>query len=155
MNQTALIIQNPKLRTAEQLLIAGRYNQVNYVVSEAIRKKKFSVDEQLVGEFEIVIISVDENVDSHDVVSKARELGLRRPVYAEALLLGEQHPDEQRKGPIVFLHDPQYSWSGHSFNLVLTANKNRRAITFVSASDWWHSGYRFAFVRQTRDTQSS
>lgn len=150
MNQIVFHIKNPKFRTADQLLKAGQYDETNYVVSEGIRKKRFPVDNQSVGDFEIVVIDFDCNVTSHDVLSEARDLRLRRPVYADAFLLGEQYPDEQQKGPIVFLHDPQYFWSGHCFNLVLTAIKNRRAIRLVSSGSWWHSGYRFAFGRRQR-----
>ncbi len=150
MNETAFVIKNPKVRTADQLIRAGRYDEVNYVINEGITKKRFPLDDQIVGEYTIVILDADCDVGSHDVLSEARTKRLLRPTYADVFLLGEQHPDEQLKGPIVFLHDPQYFWSGHSFNMVLNATRKNRIISLVSSGGWWHSGYRFAFIlRQT------
>lgn len=150
MNQNVFHIKNPKVRPADQMLKAGHYNETNHVVSEGIKKKKFPVDNQVVGEYEIVIIDVDWNTSSQDVLSIASNLRFRRPVYADALLLGEQYPNEQQKGPIVFLHDPQYFWGGHFFSLVLKADQNRRIISLVSSSGWWSSSYRFAFGRRQK-----
>lgn len=93
-----------------------------------------------------MLLGVDDNINFQEVPTEAVRRGLSRPTYEDAFLFGEQHPDEQRKGPIVFLHDPEYLWCGYSFNLILGINCGSRTISFISSGSSWHSGYRFAFV---------
>lgn len=145
---TEFTVKLAKRRKIEDVIKASKYDEVNFLITEGVRKRRLSLQDEEVGEWTIVIIRSDENVSSNDVLSEARRLGLVRPSYNDAFLVGEQHPDEQIVGPIVFLHDPHYSWSGHSFNLVLDVSRKGRIISFISSGGWWHSGFRFAFRKK-------
>ncbi|MFA6754143.1 MAG: hypothetical protein WCR84_03240 [Candidatus Paceibacterota bacterium] len=123
---TEFTIKLVKKRKIKDVIKASKYNEVNFLITEGIRKRRLSLQNEEIGEQTIVIVGSDESVSSNDVLSEARRLGLVRPSYGNAFLVGEQRPDEQITGPIVFLHDPQYSWSGHSFNLVLDVNRKGR-----------------------------
>lgn len=146
---TECTIKLAKRRKIEDVIEASKYDEVNFLITEGVGKKRLSLQDQGAGEWEVVIIGTDdESISSGDVLSQARRMGLVRPSYGDAFLVGEQHPDEQIAGPIVFLHDPQYMWSGHSFNLVLDTSRKGRIISLVSSGGWWHSGFRFAFRKK-------
>lgn len=143
-----LTVKLAKKRKIEDVIKASKYDEVNFLITEGIRKRRLSLQDEETGEWTIVIVGTDESVSSNDILSEARWSGLVRPSYGDAFLVGEQHPDEQIAGPIVFLHDPQYLWSGHFFNLVLDVSRKGRIISFVSSGGWWHSGFRFAFRKK-------
>lgn len=145
---TEFTIKLAKKRKIEDVIKASKYDEVNLLITEGIRKRRLSLRDEEVGERTIVIVGTGESVSSNDMLSEARRLRLVRPSYGDAFLVGEQYPDEQIAGPIVFLHNPQFSWSGYSFNLVLDLSRKRRIITFVSSGGWWHSGFRFAFRKK-------
>ncbi len=140
-----LTVELTKKRTIEGIIKASGYNEVNFLIKEGAQKKRLSLQDEVYGERKIVLVGIDDSISSQEVLTEARRLGLSRPTYGDAFLLGEQHPDEQISGRIVFLHDPQYSWSGHSFNLVLDTSRKGRVISLISSGGWWHSGFRFAF----------
>jgi len=137
-----------KRRAIQDVIKASKYDEINFLITEGVQKKRLSLIDEYPGVHQIVIIGTDESISSGDVLSAAQKMGLIRPSYGDAFLVGEQHPDEQIAGPIVFFHDPQYMWSGYSFNLVLDVNKKGRLISLVSSGGWWHSGFRFAFRRK-------
>jgi hypothetical protein len=145
---TEFTVKLTKKRKIEDVIRASKYDEVNFLIMDGVRKKRLFLRDEEVGERTIVLIGSEESVGSNDVLFEARRLGLVRPSYGDAFLVGEQHPNEQVAGPIVFLHDPQYSWSGHSFNLVLDVSRKGRIISFVSSGGWWHSGFRFAFRKK-------
>lgn len=145
---TEFTIKLTKRRKIEDVIKASKYDEVNFLITEGIRKKRLSLQDEEIGERTIVIIGLDESVSSNDVLSEARRLKLIRPSYDDAFLVGEQHSDEQIAGPIVFLHDPQYSWNGHFFNLLLDVGQKGRVISLVSSGGWWHCGFRFAFKKK-------
>jgi hypothetical protein len=59
----------------------------------------------------IVLLQFDHAVTVKDVVAAARQRGLERPTYEDALYFGVAHPEVQRERPIIFLHEP---WLGFS-----------------------------------------
>jgi hypothetical protein len=137
-----------KRRKIEDIIKASRYDEVNFLITEGVKKKRLSLRDEEVGKRTIILIGSDEKVSSNDVLSEAKQLGLLRPDYGDAFLAGEQYSDEQIARPIVFLHDPQYVWSGHSFNLVLDVSREGRIISFMSSGGWWHSKFCFAFRKK-------
>lgn len=145
---TEFVVKLAKRRRVEDIIRASKYDEVNFLITEGVQKKRLSLQNEEIGERTIVIVGSDESVSSNNALSEARRLRLVRPSYGDAFLVGEQHPDEQIVGPIVFLHDPQYSWSGHSFNLALDVSQEGRIISFISSGGWWHSRFRFAFRKK-------
>lgn len=138
-----------KGRTIQDVIRASKYDEINPLVIEGVQKKRLSLNNEDLGVHQIVIIGTDENISSNDVLAVTRKLGLIRPNYGDAFLFGEQYPDEQITGPIIFLHDPQYIWSGYSFNLALDVNEKGRLISLVSSGGWWHNKFRFAFRKKS------
>lgn len=146
MDTSIFVIKSVKKRTIEDVLKAGNYDEVNFLIKDGIRKKTLCMQDEKIGDRKIILLGSDDSMSSQEVFSHALRNGLNRPTRGDAFLFGEQHPDEQRKGPIVFLHDPEYSWSAYSFHLLLDANRRHRIISLISSGGWWHSGYRFALV---------
>jgi len=146
MNTSKFLVSMPEERTIEQVLAAGNYGEVNFVIRSGVHKKFLSMKGEPLGNRKIVLLEPDDRIATCQLLEEARNQKLRRPTYADAFLFGELYPDEQNKGPIVFLHDPAYLWSGHSFYLVLNVKNGRRAISLISVGDWWEYGHRFAFV---------
>ena len=97
-----------KRRKIEDVIKASRYDDINFLITKGIRKKSLFLQDEEVGERTIVIIGNSKSVNSNDVLSETRRLGLIRPSCGDAFLVGEQHPDEQIVGPIIFFHDPRY-----------------------------------------------
>ena len=73
--------------------------------------------------------------------------GLERPVHEDALYFGIQHPDVQRDGPIVFLHEPWFGYFGRWDVIRLWENAGRREIGLGGFDDPWSPEHRFAFVQ--------
>lgn len=146
MHTAHFVIEVTKKRRMGDILKAGKYDEVNPLITEGIQKRKLLTQDLRLGKRKMVLLWTDDNISSQEVLTEASIMKLARPTHGDAFLFGEQFPEEQRKDALVFLHDPQYSWGGHSFNLVLKADRERRIISLVSSGGWWHSGYRFVFV---------
>lgn len=145
---TEFTVRLDKERKIEDVIRASRYDEMNFLIKEGIQKKRLSFQNEEVGKRTVIIIGIDDSMSSNDVLFCARKMGLTRPSQGDAFLVGEQNPNEQIAGPIVFLHNPPYLWSGHSFNLVLDVSRKGRIISFISSGGWWHSGFRFAFRKK-------
>ena len=73
-------------------------------------------------------------------------------MYEDALYFGAAHPDAQRDGPIVFLHDPWFGFFGRREVLSLWDNAGRREIGLEGFDARWGPRWRFAFVRGESET---
>jgi hypothetical protein len=76
----------------------------------------------------------------------AARVGLERPTYEDALPFGITHPDVQREGPVVFLHDPWFGYFGRRDVVCLWTNADRRELGLEGFDARWSPRYRFAFV---------
>lgn len=147
MKQSVFEVDNSKKCTTERMVRAGNYDEVNYLITEGIKKGKFPIQHEVKGRRKIVVLDDDCDFTSQEVIIEAKRMSLSRPTYTDAFLFGEQHPCELRNdSPIVFLHDPAYYWNAYFFYLVLNAKHNRRQLRLVSSGDRWPGKYRFAFV---------
>jgi hypothetical protein len=124
-------------RGPEELLKAGNYDWASDYARQIIHSKFSSVATGR-GDIEIVLLDRDElpNAFTH--------LGYERAEAGDALRFGEQYPDEQSKGPIVFPHEPWRGPYGPSFVLVLRADDDKkRGLSYApytsSLNDWWPS----------------
>lgn len=57
----------------------------------------------------IELIEFDHDPKTEEVLSDLARCGLERPTYEDALNTGAQRPEQQRKRPIVFLHEPVFA----------------------------------------------
>ena len=94
----------------------------------------------------IVLLEFDHAVTVEDVVGAARQGGLERPTYEDALYFGIAHPEVQRERPIIFLHEPWLGFFGRRDVLCLWSNAGRRELGLEGFDDTWSPDYRFAFV---------
>ena len=94
----------------------------------------------------IVLLEFAHAVTFEDVVAAARQRGLERPTYEDALYFGIAHPEVQHERPIVFLHEPWLGFFGRRDILCLWSNAGRRELGLEGFDDAWSPAYRFAFV---------
>jgi hypothetical protein len=99
------------------------------------------------GPREIVLLALAREASSAEAIREAADRGLARPTYEDALRFGAAHPDAQRAGPIVFLHDPWFGFFGRRDVLCLWTNAGRRELGLEWFDDRFGSEVRFAFVR--------
>lgn len=131
-------------RSTEDLVAAGAYGYAHScLISENFPVRSAPVP----GEREIVLLKFDGDVTSEEAIGAAARQGLARPTYEDALHFGIAHPDVQREGPVVFLHDPWFGYFGRRDVVCLWDNAGRRELGLDGFDDRWRASYRFAFVR--------
>lgn len=95
---------------------------------------------------EIAVLEFGGDVTSDEALTEAARRGLERPTPEDALCFGAQHPEVQREGPVVFLHEPWFGFFGRRDVLCLWTNAGRRELGLEGFDDLWSGEYRFAFV---------
>lgn len=131
-----------------ELLLSGKYSEINYLIHESIKSNFFEIKKSDVGSWKLAILKFDsQDAIPVDLIQKiiAKE-GFANPLPIDILLLGSLLTAQDLSNPHVFLHDPRYFWSGIFFNLVLTHDKNsEKRITYKSSGGYWDSSYYFVF----------
>lgn len=130
-------------RSTEELVEAGRYAYAHSCVTS----ENFPV--RPIGGTrtrELVLLELGGDLSSEEVIAEAHRLGLERPMYEDALHFGARHPDVQRDGPVVFLHDPWFGFFGRRDVLCLWSNAGRRELGLEGFDERWSANHRFAFV---------
>ncbi len=134
-------IRTDKKRRTSQIISAGHYGKVNPWVNE----KNFPMKNLVNGERKISVLKPETEQTTSEILTLGKRSRLVRPVTDDALLFGEQFPNEQLQGGIVFLHEPWYM-SGHSFYLLLDLQKGVRELQLVSAGERWPARFRFGLL---------
>jgi hypothetical protein len=129
-------------RKTSKAVKAGHYAEVSQLITD----KRFPICSYQASEREVCVISFGYDISPYLISGEIRGLHLIKPTYEDAFLVGEQHPEEQANGPIVFLHEP-FVWSGYHFFIVLGKSDKGRTIHPVSCGDRWNSQFRFAFIK--------
>ena len=145
MEPPIFVVKFTKRRDIGDVLKAGRYDDINFLIRDGIKKKRLSLRDEEIGDRKITLLGFDYHINFQEVLIEARRQRLILPSLGDPFLFGEQEPNEQKQGSIVFLHDPSYFWSGCSFQLMLGLNSKGRNISFVSSGSEWPKGCRFAF----------
>ena len=141
--KNAFRIMTGGTRTTDEVIEAGNYGWTN----DMVNGKNFPMRPMPEGPREIVFLEFDHDPGSEEVLAEAQRQGLERPLYEDALFFGEQHPEEQRNAPIVFLHKPWQCPHGLLRVLVLDCDDgNRLILNYFDGS--WRQRCRFAFVRK-------
>ena len=94
----------------------------------------------------VVLLTFPGPVGVGEVLAEAARRGLRPPTYEDALYFGIQHPEVQRAGPVVFVHDPWVGYFGRRDVLCLWDNAGRRELGLDGYDDTWGPSVRFALV---------
>jgi hypothetical protein len=133
-------------RSTEELVAAGDYGYAH----AAVTSENFPADRAANLRLrEIVLLEFDRAVTFEEVVAAARQHGLERPTYEDALYFGIAHPEVQRERPIIFPHDPWLGLFGRRDVVCLWSNAGRRELGLEGFDEVWAADYRFAFVART------
>ena len=98
-------------------------------------------------ERELVLLVFTREMTAPEAMAEAARRRLQAPTYEDALYFGAAHPEVQRQGPIVFLHEPWVGYFGRRDVLCLWDNAGRRELGLDGFDDTWPPGVRFAFVQ--------
>jgi hypothetical protein len=98
-------------------------------------------------ERELRLLGFEREMTATEVLGEAARRGLQAPTYEDALYFGAVHPEAQRQGPIVFLHEPWVGYFGRRDVLCLWENAGRRELGLDGFDETWPRGVRFAFVQ--------
>lgn len=128
---------------ASELVRLGKYDWVNSDITD----KRFPIEPHAPVSSTIELVEFDHDPDSEEVLVEFARRGLERPSYEDALAFGIAYPEEQRKHPVVFLHDPVQA-GGSRDVLVLHGDDRGRDLDL----DWFGSRWLrydvFAAVRK-------
>jgi hypothetical protein len=130
-------------RSTEALVEAGRYGYAHSCVSsEHFPARRLDGS----GARHVVLLALDREATSEEAIREAARRGFARPTYEDALHFGAEHPEVQRGGPVVFLHDPWFGLSGRRDVICLWENAGRRELGLEGFDQPWSPDHRFAFV---------
>lgn len=140
----AFIITCEGSHSASQLVRQGNYDWVN----DWITDKRFPIKKHVPVSRTIELVEFDRDPTSEEVLAEFARRGLERPTYEDALYFGIQHPEEQRRRPIGFLHEPVRNPLGDRIVLVLGGLADGRHLHLYWFGLRWHRDYAFAGVRK-------
>ncbi|OGM95309.1 hypothetical protein A2524_04540 [Candidatus Wolfebacteria bacterium RIFOXYD12_FULL_48_21] len=125
-------------RTTEEVVAAGNYDWTN----DRVNGENFPMRPMPEGPRKIVYLEFEVNPYLEEkVLVEAQRQGLERPLYEDVLFFGEQYPEEQRKGPIAFLHEPWHGW-----RVGLGRDKAGRGLGLNYFGGIYRRRCRFAFI---------
>lgn len=133
-------------RSAKELLVAGKYDWVGDYARQFVEGKKFRLAE-VAGEVDLVLVEFQQDPTSEEVLAEFARQDLERPTEEDALRFGEKFPDEQKKYPLVFLHEPWQDPGSDRRVLVLRYDGSERELRYRWFDDRWHRNDRFVARR--------
>ena len=134
-------------RNGKELLKAGRYGWIGEHARTFAESNEFPVSTGA-GTASLELVELDFDFTSGDVLAEFSRLKLERPTAEDALRFGEQYPEEQRKRPIAFLHEPWLDPYGGREVLVLRGDRRERGLALYWYDDRWYRGVLFAARRR-------
>ena len=134
-------------RPGSELLKAGGFNWIGEHARTFAESKGFPVSRDQ-GTAELELVELELDLTSQDVLAEFARLELERPTAEDALRFGERFPEEQRKRPIAFLHEPWVDPFGGREVLVLRGDKRERGLALYWYDDRWYRGVLFAARRR-------
>lgn len=150
MNINYFEIELSRTRKIDEILRSGKFGEINFLIKEGIQKNRITLQDERLGKRRIALLSSDCPVSTQDVKLAAQRARLIPTKQEDVFLFGEQFPNEQEKGAIIFLSDSPYLWSGHLFNFSLDINSKTklRKISLISTGGDWPVGTSFAFTER-------
>jgi len=136
-------------RSAKELLAAGNYDWVGNYARQFVEGKKFRLASKPEG-VDMVLVEFDHDPTSDEVLEEFAKQGLERPAEEDALRFGEKFSEEQKKYPIVFLHEPWQDPDGRRDVLVLHFLGRKRGLNAYWFDYGWDRHCRFAARRPRR-----
>ena len=146
MDFTTTFSLKPPKRVGRHILTKCGFDKVNYLVRDGINKGRINLSEKTKRSYELVLAQNSLSMTTNDVLIWASQQKFEKTRFIDAFTFAAQYPDVQKDGPIIFLQEAPYFWSGYSFYLMLGYTDLGRVVTFVSGGGIWSSRYRFAFL---------
>ncbi len=129
------------------LIKAGNYNFVN----PSITSVNFPLNAEGKTGDEAFILHFDRMVTSEQAIAEMDKQGLCPATITHALAFGAQHPEEQRKYPIIFLGSSWMDSDGGRFVPCLGVGDGERGLDLDWFGTDWDASCRFAAVRKPRE----
>lgn len=130
----------------EGVVEAGHYN--GYVDS-GITEENFPVVRLLDrAQLDVVLVGFGRNIENEEALTMMDKLGYRPAVLLEGLAFGAQHPEHQRRNPIVILGSVRTDPDGHRHVGCIGSHNGRRDLNLF-LFEKWRPHYRFLFVRKS------
>ena len=142
--QAFSITYDGSIRTSE-LIKLGKYDWHN----DWITDERFPILPHPPVKRAIEFVEVGYDSTSEDILREFKSRGLKRPTHEDALYFGIQRKDEQRNGPVVFLHESVLDPHGGRSVLVLGGDAGGRDLGLSWFGLGWHRVCRFAGVRES------
>ncbi len=131
-------------KKASELVREGNYGWVN----DWITDERFPITPHEPTSRMIEFVEFDHDMSSEQVLAEFTRRGLERPTTEDALQFGIEHPEEQRKRPVVFLHGPVRDRDGDPDVLVLREDDVQRSLSLCWFDNVWGRDCVFAGVRK-------
>ncbi len=144
LNTTPFTVTVDYTQTVEEMVQAGKYDWKNSDISS----KNFPVKRREPGKVEVHLIHFNRAISSDDAIKELDRMGFRLAELPELLALGAQHPDEQKKYPIIALGSVWQDPGGDRDVPYLVRNDSGRGLSLGWFEGGWGEDYRFAAVRK-------
>lgn len=139
-NIFSLICEGTK---TSELVKRGKYDWAN----DAITSEHFPIEAHPPVSRTVELVEFYHDPTSKEVLHEFARRGLERPTYEDALVFGVKYPEEQRKHPVVFLHEP-VQVGGSRDVLVLDEGGRGRGLDLYWFDDGWNRSDVFPAVRK-------
>jgi hypothetical protein len=126
-------------RTLSAMLALGHYD----AVCEEVTEKLFVVKPRLFTTMGVRTFGFSCDMTTAKVIAAIRAEGCDPDGIEQLLANGAEHPDEQRKHPIVALGSPRTNGSGVIVYPCLCGRNRRRVDLHWDDDRVWRKGYRF------------
>ncbi|MFH1036542.1 MAG: hypothetical protein V1756_00525 [Patescibacteria group bacterium] len=132
-----------KMSAASELVKQGEYFLVMSEITDTVFPRSLPGETR-----QIELIEIDHNLGTNDVLKELECYGLKRPTWQDALQFGIEYPEEQRKRPIVFLHEPILTVCGRRVIMLSSDKEGNRYLEVQFTSGIFTHPCAFAGVRE-------
>lgn len=127
------------------LVVAGHYDYEN----SDITAEHFPIKGSGIIEEDAVLVHFNRSISTDAALAELDRMGLRAGDIAELLAFGEQHPEVQRKFPIVELASVWAHRVGDRCVAYLWSHAGERHLYLHVVAYDWHGHYRFLAFRKS------
>ena len=135
-------------RKIESLVRAGKYDWSHIDISSEL----FSTKRKGIADIKIELIHFQSKKNTKQVLQELRKNGLRPADIIEILTFGAKYPKEQVKYPIVARGSMWIGSCGGHFVPCLRTGSKGRYVDLYWFGGIWDTYYRFAVVRDSRES---
>ena len=131
-------------KTTSELIKLGEYHWFH----DWITDERFPIQPHAPLSRVIEYVVFDHDVGSKEVLAEFAQRDLMRSTYEDPLYFGIKYPEEQRKAPLVWLHEPVQGPNGFRSVLALDGGGRERGVRLDRFDGRWGRGCVFPAVRK-------